>query len=1297
MSAPRRPRRAWRWARRALIALLALIALILSLLITLLATETGAGWLLHQGVTLYDGLIPGGAQLEAVEGSLIDDLTLRGLTLKDRRGAPLVEIKRLRLAWSPARLLSARALEALTVEIDGLKLTLRAYDGQSALLDLAPPAQGPPPPPPPRGPTLIPALPLPIAAVVEITGVEVWDATGGAPTPLVLGLGVTIAADLKGVEGRVALSRLKVKAPIAQDLNLQRGALTLGWIKNRFTLSDLRIETNKGRVMIPKLEGDLDALRVDLALRAVAPKALIAALAKLPPLPADPEVSVALKGGLYGFEGGLRVQISPEAAVEIDFKGQILPHIEAQIDLRFKEIRPDALGAPATARLTGLGRVEARAPPRALRDLASIKPQEINLNVDLSCPGCEAAPIGRFDLDLKAELRPGAAKIELNTKVLGVNIHLNAAAPDLDLKAPLKGALEARWRVNAPALTRALALIPALNGKIQAAITTQGRCQGVLEALRCVGSVEARGIQGFGASVASVDLKFNAQPTRPQRPFEAEIKVRGAHHAAAMGAVDLDLHAQGTPKRVDARLDLRQRRRGGRDRVQLAARIEPGPPLRVRIDALEAQALGHEARLHAPTRIEVNGGRVSWGAIRLQADGAALELAPGRFDPQGAARLGLKIRGFDLRQARRAVPDLPAEGQLDLTLDLKGSLARPEIDLQLRGEALRWQGKRLGDLDLDAGYRAGRVEARLAARGAPDRREIKLKVEAPLTLNLAMGRARWRPEGPHRLELTLSRVDSAWVSPWVKALEAAPFEINLDARLEGASVDALAGTIHLDGEVQAPQIGAVPLRLDLKISPTSQALELRATALGAVEARLTAEAGVEIKAARLGRLDPQQIPIEARLEIPNLPLKILTPWLPDELSRPEGRARLEATVSGRVGRPQIKGEVTLDEGALTVAALGQRLRGMRARIALHDRGARIDEIRFKGGEGEGRLRGEVTLDEQGVAVGALTLTLDKFPLLNPGVPPSRLDTQIDVALRADPKNKIEVDVEISKTALRILSLDARAPQAIPSSDALTFKGEATTAPTPKAAPGPPGPPGPPIHLSVRFKDPLDVRGPLVDMRWGGGVQVDMARALAVRGSLKAERGGFDLLGNRFELETGEVTLSSGGAVDPYLNLVAHAETPEARVTAQITGRAAAPKLTLSAQPPLPQYQILTLLVTGSVERGEEGDGQVERKAARLLAAFQNADLERQLQDRISVDRVRVSFGDSVEEPIVALGKTLSPWLYVETRYHHNAPEAENETEIRGEVRLAPRWTLETLYGDAGIGGVDVFWRVPLGD
>jgi autotransporter translocation and assembly factor TamB len=190
-----------------------------------------------------------------------------------------------------------------------------------------------------------------------------------------------------------------------------------------------------------------------------------------------------------------------------------------------------------------------------------------------------------------------------------------------------------------------------------------------------------------------------------------------------------------------------------------------------------------------------------------------------------------------------------------------------------------------------------------------------------------------------------------------------------------------------------------------------------------------------------------------------------------------------------------------------------------------------------------------------------------------------------------------------------------------------------------------------------------------------------------------------ILGNIFELETSAVTFPPSGGLDPFVNIVATATTSEARVTATVKGRATKPDLILTSEPTMSQYQIVTLLITGRSDASGERETEVDvpTQVASLLLSFNNPVLERQLYQKLGVDRIAVSVGSSMAEPILVVGKRVSRRIYIESEYHHNAPSDENRASGRVEYRLAPGWTLETEYGDAQKGEVGVFWQKRFGE
>lgn len=125
---------------------------------------------------------------------------------------------------------------------------------------------------------------------------------------------------------------------------------------------------------------------------------------------------------------------------------------------------------------------------------------------------------------------------------------------------------------------------------------------------------------------------------------------------------------------------------------------------------------------------------------------------------------------------------------------------------------------------------------------------------------------------------------------------------------------------------------------------------------------------------------------------------------------------------------------------------------------------------------------------------------------------------------------------------------------------------------------------------------------------------------------------------------------------------------------------------------MPQPQILTLLLTGSTDANEADAQKVLAEAATLLVIAENPALANFITRSTGLDYVGVSFGESTNQPILTVGKHIDRKIYAETSYKHNAPIRQNRVEARVEYELAPAWTVETFFGDAAVGGVDLFWR-----
>jgi translocation and assembly module TamB len=287
--------------------------------------------------------------------------------------------------------------------------------------------------------------------------------------------------------------------------------------------------------------------------------------------------------------------------------------------------------------------------------------------------------------------------------------------------------------------------------------------------------------------------------------------------------------------------------------------------------------------------------------------------------------------------------------------------------------------------------------------------------------------------------------------------------------------------------------------------------------------------------------------------------------------------------------------------------------------------------------------------------------------------------------------RTDVDVRVDETVVDVYATSIAAADPIPTNDGVVLADLSRPADdVPEAVAL--AAPSRIQNVRVSFEDGIRIIGPSIDMQWGGAVQANADPAGAkTSGKLEARRGSFSLLGSEFDLQQGTVYLAGEDGVVPFVDVLATTSIDDVEITATIRGVASRPEFELSSVPSLPQSEIFTILVTGTTDTQGADSDEVQDKAAAILAAMSNGALQRQLGERLRVDKIGVGFGDTTEQPILSVGKNITRDVYAETEYHHNAPQFENRAQLEVEYEFAPRWSLETFFGDAAQGGVDVFW------
>ena len=786
-----------------------------------------------------------------------------------------------------------------------------------------------------------------------------------------------------------------------------------------------------------------------------------------------------------------------------------------------------------------------------------------------------------------------------------------------------------------------------------------------------------------------LDLQRGVVSPLPGEPHEVNVALTGLDLAEVMTLAEVEAPA------LAGTLDLGAQLNGDLIAPILAAQLEVGGL------SIDEKAVGHlrfdAAYAEGQATLEGEAETPFFDSLQLTASAPLeLDLSRGRSEWKSAEphRLRLGIDGIHPEAAAPWAPELPPlAGRGSAWLRLDGNAEDPRLSLDLAMSEFQFDEARVGDVGVALAYAEGRATADLdlridAAKGA------SLHAESPLQLApLGPQPVQWDPEAEHRLSFELEGLDDAYLRGFAEL----PDELAL---VVGGRVEARGGlstahaTMDFDGEIESGGLSQ-PLALDATIDPDAQALHLRLENGAAGRVQLDTELGLTLASVVAGENDLDVTKLDAQLILERFDLAPFSPLLPPDIRELEGRVDSKVVVDGTLASPHFGGSLSLGDGALTVVPLRQRYEDLVVDLRFNDRGATLRKLSLRSGKGSVEATAEAKFDLQNLDA-KIDVELVDLPFAPPGVPKLAIDSKIATSIVVNPEGQT-IEVHLADTLVDAKSTNVAAPKPIPESGRITFVDaegieaarEAKAALEAAKVDDPT-----PMAFALVLDDPIRIRGPSVDMAWKGGVDAKIrANAVTATGALNCENGTFDLLGNIFKVERGEVTLPKGREIEPFIALEATTQIDEYAITATIRGPAARPTLILSSDPPRPESEIFKMLVTGSADTESADPDQVEAQAASVLAALSSPALQRELNEGLKVDKIGVTFGDSVEEPILSVGKNLSRSVYVETRYHHGASEneGENKAELGLRYRFAPRWSLETFFGTAQAGGADVWW------
>ncbi len=287
--------------------------------------------------------------------------------------------------------------------------------------------------------------------------------------------------------------------------------------------------------------------------------------------------------------------------------------------------------------------------------------------------------------------------------------------------------------------------------------------------------------------------------------------------------------------------------------------------------------------------------------------------------------------------------------------------------------------------------------------------------------------------------------------------------------------------------------------------------------------------------------------------------------------RSSGRASLQASLEGPIQEPSVTGTMTVENGRFRHFALPHALENISGPLRFDSRSIRLDELTARMGGGPVQFGGSIGIE--GYVPGRLDLTLrgQDMQLRFPRGMTSVVDADLALVGAA----------EGATLAGKVLVRDAVYSRAFdPSGDLLDLGGQ-----TPTAASGPP-------VTTIPLRYDVQISAPSTLRVRNNAAQLVARADLTLRGTYdrpvvlgraEIESGRVTFEGRRYVLTRGSIDLNNPNRLDPFFDLEAETRIrvpgETYRVTLRASGTLERINPVISADPPLPQAEVLALLLS----------------------------------------------------------------------------------------------------------------------
>ncbi len=776
----------------------------------------------------------------------------------------------------------------------------------------------------------------------------------------------------------------------------------------------------------------------------------------------------------------------------------------------------------------------------------------------------------------------------------------------------------------------------------------------------------------FGSVRGSVDMRDGAFWFKPLHVYEGEatLSLEGmARYRVAPGRPRFDLQASAKNYPLSRLLQYLDFSYPVDGKVSGSFPVSGTPDALTGggpIELVDATIWGQEiSRLSA--RVVFSPGRVALEDLRAAVSGGGMVGGRGAFS--------MKDRTFEAKLAGDVIPLDAIAMVREQTSDVSGKLS-----FELTGS---------GSIDHpDLHATASLSGAAFFGRPVPESAEPRLEVT--MTKGVLQAAAavadRWSLKAhgdlfgkPARIDVALDAADLAAL------LLLTPFP--LPAGRTGAV--ALAGSLTLPDKPEGHPSGSFTVtkaRFDLPERPGVLATsgEVRIS-LG--DGRLTFDEfhakgeGTDLKAG--GSIDLGRKPVAMNLAVSgSLDAALLALEIPD--LGLNGRLALDVRAAGTLDAPVLSGTIRVENGRYRVASLSQFLDDINATLTFQ--GARADlDGRAKLGGGEVYASGGFRIEKLALQDFRVTMQARRVALRYPQDLRLLVDADL-VASGNGTKNDVRGEVTLLRgtyskdfeVTLADLVARSRPAGAIAAREA--WKDQTT------------------LEVRVVSSAALEVRNNLA--RLTATVDLLVRGTIAdpsVTGQITLDEGGrITFRDVRYDIDAGTITFANAHGFAPILDIRARAEVKGYDLIVSLVGTWPRIQTSFTSDPPLPDEQILGLLLTGSAPTARSGAGTTDTTSESIVSAGASiaagaaaSTLTRPTQRLFKLDRFEIDpvfTGGQLSDVRSTVGKQIGPNLLVTTSQSFDTSKAPI---FQIEWRVSDSVIVRALRDENGVYLIDV--------